>query len=116
MSLSDVRKKLGLTQSEFAILTDVPLGSIRHYEQRTCCANRALMTLTKLLSDKKNVIHLVRIACERRYKDITEVRALLSLLRKSGIRGLDCSLFEVQILGNHQQFLPQELGFKTTTI
>ena len=110
MSLSDIRKNLGLTQHEFAILTGVPVGTIRHYEQGARGSRRgvnpAFMNLVELLDSihSINVTRLIRIACNKKYPDITQVGVLLDLLRKGSIAALERSVLEVLILENHPQF------------
>lgn len=45
----DVRRKLGLTQAEFARLLGIPLGTLRNWEQNRFLMEPAAQTLLKLV-------------------------------------------------------------------
>jgi putative transcriptional regulator len=45
----DVRKKLGMTQTEFAGLVGVPVGTLRNWEQNRFVMEPAAQTLLKLI-------------------------------------------------------------------
>ena len=45
----DVRKKLGMTQTDFAALLRVPIGTLRNWEQNRFVMEPAAQTLLKLI-------------------------------------------------------------------
>jgi putative transcriptional regulator len=45
----DVRKKLGMTQADFAALLRVPIGTLRNWEQNRFVMEPAAQTLLKLI-------------------------------------------------------------------
>lgn len=46
-----IREKLGLTQSEFSIVINVPIDTIRNWEQGKRCPTGAARTLLKVLNN-----------------------------------------------------------------
>lgn len=53
-----VRRRLGLTQSEFSLRIDVPLDTIRNWEQGKRCPTGAARTLLRLLDKAPEVAFL----------------------------------------------------------
>ena len=57
-----VRSKLGLSQREFSEATDIPLNSIRNWEQGKRGPTGAAKTLYRLLDAKPDVLQDLRVA------------------------------------------------------
>lgn len=52
----DVRKKLGLTQTQFAELLGVPIGTLRNWEQNRFVLESAARTLLKLIDREPEAV------------------------------------------------------------
>ncbi len=57
-----VRSKLGLSQREFSEATDIPLNSIRNWEQGKRGPTGAAKTLYRLLNARPDVLEGLRVA------------------------------------------------------
>ena len=84
MSVTKIRKSLGLSQTEIAILFGVSVGTVRNWEQGIRSPENSAITLYKLVRMKKKEVFIcmVGIACEKKYKNLTEISSLLRLISK----------------------------------
>ena len=118
MDFVKIRKDLGLSQPEIAILFGIPLANIRNWEQGQRSPDSSVITLYKIVQTKDQQVlsAFVTIACQKRYYDIKEIKSLKRLVAKVINNSLLRGLLEVTFLGNNPQWEPEELGFKVTEI
>lgn len=118
-----IRDKLGLSQTQFSVLLNIPVATIQGYEQKVrgvkSGGSGALKTLLGLLvgTSKDTVFaQLLADASGCKYSDIKEAKAALSMIRNSDIPDLAKSALEMSVLVSNKHFKLSELGFVSTEI
>lgn len=118
MNFASIRKSLGTSQSEIAILFGVPVANIKNWEQGLRGPDCAAITLYKLVVEKDQgvLVSMVTVACQKKYTELKDISALKRLITKIIKNSLQRSHLEVTILKSNPQWTPQELGFRVTEI
>jgi transcriptional regulator with XRE-family HTH domain len=118
VNFSNIRKDLGVSQAEIAILFGVSAASIRNWEQCIRDPESAAITLYKLVEeqDKDILVSMVSVACQRRYSELKDIQTLKRLITKVIKNKLLRSLFEVILLKSNSHWKPEELGFRVIKI
>lgn len=108
MSLSELRKKLGLSQMEFSVLTGIPLGTVKNQEQERRVGGPVMEALIALLEADEGEMHaqtiLVKRACEVTYESLGEAKAVMKLISSLKLENLAKSLLQVTLHKNNPDY------------
>ena len=109
MSFKEIRESLGITQTELSVLFDVPIGTIRNWEQDGCVPGSAALTLYRLVEEKNQdvLISMITTACKKEYLEMREVLALERLVGKMVPDKLLRGLLELTLMTSNPQWKPK---------
>lgn len=80
MKTTSIRKKLGMSQREFAEYYSIPIGTVRNWESRDCCPEYILVMLYDLLATKKAIERVNAIEFTLKYGTKSEIEEMKNRL------------------------------------
>lgn len=118
MEFVKIRKSLGLSQIQLAILFGIPVGNIRNWEQSRRGPDASAIALYRVIKSKDQGVleHMVVLASQEKYSELKEVTALKELIGKIIKNELLRSMLELRLLEVNSHWTPEEMGFRLTRV
>ncbi len=111
MDITLIRTKLRLTQSEMALLIEIPLSKLKRLESGSSSLPASVERIMEMLENPHSYGDIVCRRCTTVFERIEDVRTLLSIVRKAPFEDIVKGAYEVLIHKQHPQF-HNELGWK----